>query len=105
MLDHMSPRTEAVSPSAGSPFDDIRSLLARLPGPDAAAVAAVRAREAQLVKPEGALGRLEEITEWLAAWQGKSQPTVAKPLVAIFAGSSRAPMASPRKEYRRSQRA
>lgn len=85
----MARMTEAAVPSnpTGLPFDDIRALMARLPGPSADAVAKVRAREAQLVKPAGALGRLEEISEWLAAWQDKSPPTVARPLVAIFAGA------------------
>ncbi|MGA0532031.1 nicotinate-nucleotide--dimethylbenzimidazole phosphoribosyltransferase [Hansschlegelia sp. KR7-227] len=71
----------------GLPFDDIRALLAKLPGPDGEAVARVREREAQLVKPAGSLGRLENLTEWLAAWQRKAPPTVARPLVAVFAGS------------------
>ncbi|MDR4306517.1 nicotinate-nucleotide--dimethylbenzimidazole phosphoribosyltransferase [Chelatococcus sambhunathii] len=83
----MSPRPDAARSPTGLPFDDIRALLARLPGPDKAAMAEARAREAQLIKPGGALGRLEEISEWLAGWQGKARPTVAKPLVAIFAGS------------------
>ena len=69
------------------PFDDIRALLADLPGPDASAVAAVREREAQLTKPMGSLGRLEEIAEWLAAWQQAERPHVDAPLVAIFAGN------------------
>lgn len=71
----------------GQPFDDIRALLAQLPRPDHAAAARAKAREAELVKPAGALGRLEDIAEWLSAWQGKTPPTVARPLVAIFAGS------------------
>ncbi|GLK81305.1 nicotinate-nucleotide--dimethylbenzimidazole phosphoribosyltransferase [Methylopila turkensis] len=85
----MARPTEVAVPSTptGLPFDDIRVLMARLPGPSAEAVAATRAREAQLVKPAGALGRLEEISEWLAAWQGKAPPTVSRPLVAIFAGA------------------
>jgi nicotinate-nucleotide--dimethylbenzimidazole phosphoribosyltransferase len=69
------------------PFDDIRALVGAMPGPDAAALAAVRAREAQLAKPAGSLGRLEEIVEWLAAWQGAARPRVEAPLVAIFAGA------------------
>jgi len=47
----------------------------------------VRARDAVLTKPPGSLGRLEEIAEWLAAWQGKAPPAVNRPLVAIFAGN------------------
>jgi nicotinate-nucleotide--dimethylbenzimidazole phosphoribosyltransferase len=69
------------------PFDDIRTLIAKMPKADAAAVAMVRARDATLTKPPGALGRLEEIVEWLAAWQGRAPPTVERPLLAIFAGN------------------
>lgn len=83
----MPQTNDAVIPPPGLPFDDIRALLGRIGGPDEAAMAAVREREAVLVKPAGALGRLEELTEWLAGWQGKAPPTLARPLVAIFAGS------------------
>ncbi len=69
----------------GLPFDDIRDLLTRMPGPDEAAIAAVRARDAELTKPAGALGRLETIVEWVAAWSANPKPRVDRPLVAIFA--------------------
>ena len=72
--------------TTGLPFDDFRALVASLPGPDAAAVRAVRERNAQLTKPPGSLGRLESLAEWLAAWQGR-RPAVTKPLVAVFAGT------------------
>ncbi len=62
-------------------------LLAGLPAPSHEAAAAVRERDAQLTKPPGALGRLEEIVEFLAAWQGKAEPEVNRPLVAVFAGN------------------
>jgi nicotinate-nucleotide--dimethylbenzimidazole phosphoribosyltransferase len=78
----MDPR--AVS---GLPFGDIRELVARMPGPDEDAVAAVRARDRDLTKPAGALGRLEEAVEWLAAWQRRAPPHVVRPLVAIFAAN------------------
>lgn len=71
----------------GLPFDDIRRLLADLPGPDEAARAAVIARDAVLTKPAGSLGGLEEIAAWMAAWQGRSAPTIDKPLVAVFAAN------------------
>ncbi len=67
------------------PFDDIRNLVRSMPAADEDARAAVRARDTQLTKPAGSLGRLEEIAEWLAAWSGKSTPKVTRPLVAIFA--------------------
>lgn len=72
---------------SGLPFDDIRALIEAMPGPDAAAAGAVAARDAELTKPPGSLGRLEEIALWLAAWQGRPRPAVTRPLVAIFAGN------------------
>ncbi len=73
--------------ASGLPFDGIRALCADVPGPSLAAEQATRAREADLVKPPGALGRLEDIAAWLARWQGKAPPTVDRPFVAIFAGN------------------
>lgn len=69
------------------PFDDIRGLLRQLPGPDSDAENAARSREARLVKPTGALARLEDIAAWLAAWQGRTPPAVRRPMVAVFAGN------------------
>jgi nicotinate-nucleotide--dimethylbenzimidazole phosphoribosyltransferase len=75
------------SGQSGLPFDDFRLLIAAPPGPDEKAVAAVRKRDLMLTKPPGALGRLEEIVEWLAAWSGRPVPQVTRPLVAVFAGN------------------
>jgi nicotinate-nucleotide--dimethylbenzimidazole phosphoribosyltransferase len=74
-------------PPVTTPFDDIRRLVAMMPGPDEAAVAAVRERDRSLAKPLGGLGRLESIVEWLAAWQGRPQPSVTRPLVCVFAAN------------------
>ena len=74
------------SPPMPSPFDDIRALLANMPGVDDKALTSAREREGQLTKPAGSLGRLEEIAEFLAAWQG-GRPHVDNPLVAVFAGN------------------
>ncbi|KQR33392.1 nicotinate-nucleotide--dimethylbenzimidazole phosphoribosyltransferase [Rhizobium sp. Leaf155] len=71
---------------SGLPFDDFRVLLRDLPGPDTYALVAAKERNAQLTKPAGSLGRLEEIAMWLAAWSGRA-PAVNRPLVAIFAGN------------------
>jgi nicotinate-nucleotide--dimethylbenzimidazole phosphoribosyltransferase len=73
--------------ATGMPFDDIRALVEMMRGPDAAAIAAVRAREAQLTKPAGSLGRLEDISAFIAGWQGKPKPVVTRPLLAIFAAN------------------
>ena len=72
---------------AARPFDDIRDLLRQMPKADEAARAKAREREGQLTKPEGSLGRLEDISEWMAAWQGSARPHVDRPLVAVFAGN------------------
>jgi nicotinate-nucleotide--dimethylbenzimidazole phosphoribosyltransferase len=69
-----------------TPFDDVRALLASMPALDDHALTAAREREAQLTKPAGSLGRLEEIAEFIAAWQG-GKPHVDNPLVAVFAGN------------------
>jgi len=68
------------------PFDDIRALIGSLPGPDSHAAQQVAERDAQLTKPPGALGKLEDIAVWLATWTGR-RPEISRPLVAIFAGN------------------
>ena len=73
--------------TTGLPFDDIRNLLNTMPQADAMAVAKVRSRDAELTKPPGSLGRLEEIVAWLAAWQGRDMPRIERPVVAVFAGN------------------
>ena len=70
--------------ATGLPFDDIRALLAIMPEASATCVDDVRARDRELTKPEGALGRLEAVVEHLAAWQGRSRPVIQRPVVAIF---------------------
>ncbi len=73
--------------TSGLPFDDVRNLFAQLPGPDLAAGEAARARDADLTKPPGSLGRLEEIAIWLSTWQGQHPPKVIRPMVTVFAGN------------------
>ncbi len=74
-------------PASGLPFDDIRALLPLMPEASDRAADAVRARQAQLTKPAGSLGRLDEIVAFLAAWQDKPMPTIDRPQVAVFAGN------------------
>ncbi|HZL58936.1 MAG TPA: nicotinate-nucleotide--dimethylbenzimidazole phosphoribosyltransferase [Stellaceae bacterium] len=81
-------------PKAVAGLDEIRALLRDLSGPDRAAAAQAAEREAQLAKPQGALGRLEAIASWCATWQGKYPPTADHPRVALFAGSHAAAAAS-----------
>ncbi len=69
------------------PLSFFRDCLTRLPAPDAAAIAGATARNGQLTKPPGALGRLETIAIWLAGWQGTDRPRITAPQIAIFAGN------------------
>ncbi len=66
---------------------ELRALLSDLPMPDPAAIAAAEARNGQLTKPPGALGRLEKLAVWMAGWQGTEKPRADRPQIAIFAGN------------------
>ena len=65
----------------------MRRILRDLPGPDLEAQTRVVQRQTELTKPPGSLGRLEELAEWLACWQGRAQPRIEHPRIAVFAGS------------------
>jgi nicotinate-nucleotide--dimethylbenzimidazole phosphoribosyltransferase len=55
--------------------------------PDAAAAAAARARQDTLTKPCGALGRLEDLSVWIASCQGHCPPRqFERARVVVFAG-------------------
>jgi nicotinate-nucleotide--dimethylbenzimidazole phosphoribosyltransferase len=58
--------------------------LRDLPGPDEAAVAAVRRRAANVLRPLGALTRLDEAAAWLAGWQRTDRPHVERPAALVF---------------------
>jgi len=73
--------------ATGLPFDDIRNLLSGLPPADEEARSAAAAHTASLAVPEGSLGRMAGLAEWFASWAGMTQPAVARPLIAIFAGT------------------
>ncbi|MBH67505.1 MAG: nicotinate-nucleotide--dimethylbenzimidazole phosphoribosyltransferase [Rhodospirillaceae bacterium] len=68
-------------------LDEVRSLIGELPGPNLECSRAAKDHEAELTKPAGALGRLEEMVEWLAAWQGTYPPRLVHPRTAVFAGN------------------
>jgi nicotinate-nucleotide--dimethylbenzimidazole phosphoribosyltransferase len=53
---------------------------------DGAAMAAARARQDRLTKPQGSLGRLEELSVRLAGIQGKPLPRVQHKAIVIMAG-------------------
>ncbi|MBV8508061.1 MAG: nicotinate-nucleotide--dimethylbenzimidazole phosphoribosyltransferase, partial [Alphaproteobacteria bacterium] len=68
-------------------LDEIRALLSQFPGPDLAAGTAAAARQAQLTKPAGSLGRLEELAIWLATWQARHPPRLDQPRTLVFAAN------------------
>jgi nicotinate-nucleotide--dimethylbenzimidazole phosphoribosyltransferase len=74
-------------PELAPQLDEIRELLAHLPGPDLEAGSAAAMRQRQLTKPAGALGRLEELAVWLATWQGRHPPLLRHPRTVVFAGN------------------
>lgn len=73
--------------SAFSSLSDFRTLLVDMPGPDQEARVAAEARNGQLTKPPGALGRLEELAIWYGSWRGTDRPSVGKRQVIVFAGN------------------
>jgi nicotinate-nucleotide--dimethylbenzimidazole phosphoribosyltransferase len=68
-------------------LDEIRALMAHLPGPDLAVGSEATLHQAQLTKPAGALGRLEELAIWLATWQARHPPRLDHPRTLVFAGN------------------
>lgn len=68
-------------------LDSIRGLISRLPEPCEDSRRAAQARQTELTKPPGSLGRLEEIAAFLAAWQSKPVPSLERPLVVVFAAN------------------
>lgn len=71
-------------------FPDVAAFhaaLASLPEPNGGAIGAARARQGQLTKPPGSLGRLEDIACFLAGWQGRDRPVIERGRVVVFAGN------------------
>ncbi len=68
-------------------LNDLRALIKEFPTADETAAETAREREPQLTKPAGSLGRLEHLSVWLAAWQGRHPPTVDNPTAHVFAGN------------------
>ena len=65
----------------------VETLARKLPDFDEAAAQDARARQNQLTKPPGSLGRLEEFAEFIAGWQGRSRPDIEKSQALVFAGN------------------
>ncbi|WP_045390504.1 nicotinate-nucleotide--dimethylbenzimidazole phosphoribosyltransferase [Falsirhodobacter sp. alg1] len=66
---------------------DLMNALADLPAADEAARAAAQARQAQLTKPAGSLGQLEDMAVFMAGWQGQDRPRIDRAQALVFAGN------------------
>ncbi|WP_428338397.1 nicotinate-nucleotide--dimethylbenzimidazole phosphoribosyltransferase [Mycobacterium sp.] len=63
------------------------TMFAPVTPPDTNAAAAARARQDTLTKPRGALGRLEDLSVWVASCQGHCPPTQFEHArIVVFAG-------------------
>ena len=67
--------------------DRIRGLFDDLPTPDEEASNAALARNRTLTKPEGSLGRLDDLAVWFAGWRCAAAPVLDAPQILIFAGN------------------
>lgn len=65
--------------------DAFRSLLADMPAFDDVAAAAVRDRAGQVLRPKGALQRLDDVAVFVAGWQASASPSIERPAVLVFA--------------------
>ncbi len=68
-------------------LDALAGALSDLPAFDAAAAGAARTRQAELVKPPGSLGRLEELAVFVAGWRGNPRPRIERAQALVFAGN------------------
>lgn len=66
---------------------EFRSILESAPAADMTARQEAEARNGQLTKPPGALGRLEDLAIWYAEWRGNGRPSIEAPQVIVFAGN------------------
>lgn len=64
--------------------EPVRALLAGAPSRDEAAGEAVRQRALNVLRPLGALARLDAVAIWLAEWQRTTTPAVNNPAAVIF---------------------
>ena len=72
---------------SGQPFDDIRALIGSMPSLDSEAESDVSKDAVSLGRGLRPIGRLEGPLSLISAWQGSSLPRLARPLIAVFAGT------------------
>jgi nicotinate-nucleotide--dimethylbenzimidazole phosphoribosyltransferase len=64
----------------------LSDTISHIMPPYAAASIGARARQAQLTKPAGSLGRLEELSVQIAGITGQARPRLSQPAVIVMAG-------------------
>lgn len=74
----------AGAPPVTEAQDLLEEALRCLPGPDTVAASRVGQRTAAILRPRGALARLDEVAAWLAAWQRTPCPGVHDPACVVF---------------------
>ncbi len=67
-------------------IDSLLRQLAEAPGPDGLHHQAVTQRAKRVLRPPGALARLDDVAAWLAAWQRTDVPEVTSPALVLAAG-------------------
>ncbi len=78
---------DAIARASAARSGPFRDAAAAVVASDMDAVAAAQARQAQLTKPAGSLGRLEELGGVLAGITGRCPPPIpTRPVIAVFAG-------------------
>lgn len=70
-----------------TPFEDIRHLVNTMPEPKSDAVVNVQLQIQGYVPDLKPFGQYSDALSWLAGWQGRADPSIDRPLVAVFAGS------------------
>ena len=65
----------------------INEIISSLPLADGKTQTNAAARQAQLTKPIGSLGRLEGIAIWMAGWQRRERPSIDHGQCIVFAGN------------------
>jgi nicotinate-nucleotide--dimethylbenzimidazole phosphoribosyltransferase len=65
----------------------ISDIIADLPSVDGKTQNKAASRQAELTKPPGSLGRLEEVAIWMAGWQRRDRPAIEHGQCLIFAGN------------------
>lgn len=74
-------------PLSLSSRDNFFQALTNLPIPDQGRINAARDRQNNLTKPQGSLGKLEELSIFMAGWQSQQPPSLDKVSCIVFAGN------------------